>query len=91
MENAEVTQRINFHQALLTSGLVDPEAYRSLLESLNTTDPQITSEALVKRGEITAYQAEQLHLGRTKFRLGPYLITEGIGQGGMGQVFKRGS
>ena len=88
MENAEVTQRINFHQALLTSGLVDPEAYRSLLESLNTTDPQITSEALVKRGEITAYQAEQLHLGRTKFRLGPYLITEGIGQGGMGQVFK---
>ena len=88
MENDEVTQRINFHQALLTSGLVDPEAYRSLLESLNTTDPQITSEALVKRGEITAYQAEQLHLGRTKFRLGPYLITEGIGQGGMGQVFK---
>ena len=39
MENAEVTQRINFHQAATASGLVDQEAYRSLLESLNTTDP----------------------------------------------------
>ncbi|MCP4817092.1 MAG: serine/threonine protein kinase, partial [Planctomycetaceae bacterium] len=26
--------------------------------------------------------------GRTKFNLGPYIITDWIGQGGMGQVFK---
>ena len=29
-----------------------------------------------------------LSAGRTKLTLGPYLITEFIGQGGMGQVFK---
>jgi serine/threonine protein kinase len=37
---------------------------------------------------ITRYQAQQLHSGRTKLTLGPYLITDWIGQGGMGQVFK---
>ncbi|MGB1925159.1 MAG: serine/threonine protein kinase [Rubripirellula sp.] len=88
MEQADVTQRINFHQALLTSELVDPERYQAIIRSVGSNDPGEISAALIKQGEITAYQAEQLQLGRTKFRLGPYLITEGIGQGGMGQVFK---
>ena len=37
---------------------------------------------------ISQYQADQLATGRTKFNLGPYIITDWIGQGGMGQVFK---
>ena len=37
---------------------------------------------------ISQYQADQLTTGRTKFNLGPYIITDWIGQGGMGQVFK---
>ena len=37
---------------------------------------------------LTAYQADQLLSGRTKLTLGPYIITDWIGQGGMGQVFK---
>ena len=34
------------------------------------------------------HQADQLLTGRTKLSLGPYIITDWIGQGGMGQVFK---
>ena len=39
-------------------------------------------------GLLNAWQAKQLLDGRTKFNLGPYLIVDSIGQGGMGQVFK---
>jgi len=98
MNTDETTQRMNFHQAVLVSGLVEPEKYRSLVQSLTSESAEgenasllsaeVISAELIKLGEITAYQAEQLQLGRTKFRLGPYLITDGIGQGGMGQVFK---
>ena len=37
---------------------------------------------------VTAYQADQLMSGRKKLKLGAYVITDWIGQGGMGQVFK---
>ena len=37
---------------------------------------------------LNAWQAKQLLDGRTEFNLGPYLIVDSIGQGGMGQVFK---
>jgi len=42
---------------------------------------------LIRDEIITPYQATQLRAGRTKLTLGPYLITEFLGQGGMGQVF----
>ncbi|TWT75061.1 serine/threonine protein kinase [Allorhodopirellula solitaria] len=42
---------------------------------------------LVRDDVITPYQATQLRAGRTKLTLGPYLVTEFIGKGGMGQVF----
>ncbi|WP_246109392.1 serine/threonine protein kinase [Roseimaritima multifibrata] len=42
----------------------------------------------VETGVLTRYQATQLLAGRSKLTLGPYIITEWIGQGGMGQVFK---
>ncbi|MFK7734632.1 MAG: serine/threonine protein kinase [Pirellulaceae bacterium] len=48
----------------------------------------LLSEVLIEQEVVTDYQAEQLHAGETKFMLGPYLITQWIGQGGMGQVFK---
>jgi serine/threonine protein kinase len=43
---------------------------------------------LVEMEALTPYQASQLQSGRTKLSLGPYTITDWIGQGGMGQVFK---
>jgi serine/threonine protein kinase len=43
---------------------------------------------LIEMGRLNPWQAKQLLEGRTKFNLGPYLIVDSIGQGGMGQVFK---
>ncbi|MCA9191490.1 MAG: serine/threonine protein kinase [Planctomycetales bacterium] len=50
-------------------------------------DRQI-ADILVEQKVITEYQAGQLLAGRTILNLGPYIITDFIGQGGMGQVFK---
>jgi eukaryotic-like serine/threonine-protein kinase len=46
------------------------------------------ADRLVETGLLNLWQAKQLLDGRTKFNLGPYLIIDSIGQGGMGQVFK---
>ena len=46
------------------------------------------ADRLVEIGLLNVWQAKQLLDGRTKFNLGPYLIIDSIGQGGMGQVFK---
>jgi serine/threonine protein kinase len=54
---------------------------------VEVSDEQLADQ-LVFNGVISEYQAEQLKSGRTKFNLGPYVITGWIGQGGMGQVFK---
>ena len=62
-----------------------PEGVPIPLEQVR--DEELASK-LVEMGVITAYQADQLAAGRTKLNLGPYTITDWIGQGGMGQVFK---
>jgi len=51
------------------------------------TDRQL-ADRLVEIGLLNVWQAKQLLDGRTKFNLGPYLIIDSIGQGGMGQGFK---
>ena len=52
----------------------------------DVTDKKLARQ-LVKMKLLSEYQAEQLLSGRTKLALGPYIITDWIGQGGMGQVF----
>lgn len=44
-------------------------------------------DKLVELEWLTPYQVDQLKSGRSKLNLGPYTITDWIGQGGMGQVF----
>ena len=51
-------------------------------------DDKKLGEKLTEQGVISEYQADQLNAGRTKLNLGPYIITDWICQGGMGQVFK---
>ena len=46
------------------------------------------ADRMVRLGWITQYQADQLLNGRTRFNLGKYVITDFIGKGGMGDVFK---
>ena len=86
-------------ESALVSGLVTPEqlvdamaaAARGLPRTAEPTahvSEDKLAEQLVSMGLVTAYQAEQLKAGRTKLTLGPYLVTDWIAQGGMGQVFK---
>ncbi len=85
--------------AALASGLVSAEAieYAQRLarhrlaqagEPNDTIPDKLLAEILVEQELLTQYQAEQLMQGRTKLSLGPYIVTDWIAQGGMGQVYK---
>lgn len=92
-------ERAKFRVTAIASGLVNESQIRNAVASIlqsnkdsNRTAVDISDKQLatqcVKLKYITAYQADQLITGRTKLDLGPYIITDWIGQGGMGQVFK---
>lgn len=87
-----------FRNAALLSGLVTQAqldgAEMELRDDASATDSgseiadEALAEKLVETKVITRYQADQMLTGRNKLNLGPYLVTDFIGQGGMGQVFK---
>ncbi len=93
------SNRSVFRSSALVSGLVSQsqlEQAESAVRRRSAGPPvpvvqvsdELLSSALVEMGVLTSYQADQLRAGRTKLNLGPYTITDWIGQGGMGQVFK---
>ncbi len=92
------TQTSVFRDSALQSGLITPLQLRDALTRaiqdigkpmpIEDIDDKQIAALLVNQGIITAYQADQLLAGRTKLKLGAYIITDWIGQGGMGQVFK---
>jgi serine/threonine-protein kinase len=72
--------------SLLTNGQVDILA-RELLPLFS--EPRALARELVRREWLTPFQINQLFLGRgAELFLGPYLLLERLGEGGMGQVFK---
>ncbi|HMP78880.1 MAG TPA: serine/threonine-protein kinase [Pirellulaceae bacterium] len=93
------TVRPKFRDTALTSGLVSDDHLRAAIQEIVVANPgrlgagaEITDKELaaklVSMKILSAYQADQLLSGRSRLRLGPYIITDWIGQGGMGQVFK---
>lgn len=76
-----------FRDAALRSGLISRERWAVAVSAVGT-EPARLAEHLVAEGVFTRYQVQQLQAGRGKLTLGPYQITDWIGQGGMGQVFK---
>lgn len=86
--------------SVLVSGLVTPEQldyclrvgrHRQTQQGISGEIPvpdELLAEILIEQSILTQYQANQLSDGKTKLNLGPYIITDFIGQGGMGQVFK---
>jgi serine/threonine protein kinase len=82
-----------FRESVILSGLLTREQLRRAIEELRAagstevTDDELINH-LVQRGLLTGYQAAQLRAGRTKLNLGPYLVTDYIDKGGMGQVYK---
>jgi serine/threonine protein kinase len=79
-------------QAVLTTG-VGVEATVSGAPGPGTppsaeADDNALANRLVEMGILTPYQAAQIKGGRTKFNLGPYIVIDFIGKGGMGEVYK---
>lgn len=58
----------------------------SALPAVEVGDERMADE-LTEMGILTPYQASQLRQGNTRLNLGPYVIVDFLGQGGMGQVF----
>lgn len=87
-----------FSETAITSGLVTEQQIRAATARVVQTNPDIKdakevtdkklARQMVSMKLLSEYQAEQLLGGRTRLTLGPYIITDWIGQGGMGQVFK---
>ena len=92
------TPSISFKEAALQSKLVNSQQLREAMMSVvrnvgrsmtvEEIDDKELAAVLVASETITSYQADQLMAGRTRLKLGAYIITDWIGQGGMGQVFK---
>ena len=95
----DTPQGTTFERCALVSGLLTAEqiteARTALREStelhpatrFSPTEEQLAHK-LVEMELLNQWQAQQLLAGRTKFNLGPYWITDSLGHGGMGQVFK---
>lgn len=88
MTSSENNSTLSFETAAVRSRLVSQRKLDRVIELAGTDDTNVVAATLVKSGLLTKYQAEQLREGRTKFNLGPYIITDYIGAGGMGRVYK---
>ena len=82
-----------FLDRLAGIGLVDPDAVEPFLAARGDRlsgydDEERVGQALVQAGLLTAYQLDRALAGSTHgLVLGNYRVLEGLGSGGMGQVF----
>jgi serine/threonine protein kinase/WD40 repeat protein len=71
---------------LLTSAQMEELA--ALPEALDS-DPRVLGRILLRREWLTRFQINQVAVGRGKeLIVGPYVVLDRLGEGGMGQVFK---
>jgi WD40 repeat protein/tRNA A-37 threonylcarbamoyl transferase component Bud32 len=81
----------DFVEILSSTGLLNPAQKEELVADVQGRfpGPRALGEEMVRRGWLTTFQIDQLlqGLGRDLV-LGPYVLLERLGEGGMGQVFK---
>jgi serine/threonine protein kinase len=77
----------SFLDRLKLSQLVDAEKIAACRRAAGHDETQL-SEYLVQQSLLTRFQVRQLRAGATNFHVGKYVITDCIGRGGNGIVFK---
>src|SRR5262249_28749452 len=76
---------------LRESGILEPSQLDELgrLPEARNADPRALARVLLQRGLLTRFQVNLLAQGRGKdLFVGPYVLLDRLGEGGMGQVFK---
>src|SRR5689334_9388372 len=71
--------------------ILPPGQWQTVRDDLRQRFPDARSLAreLIDRGWLTPFQANKLLQGQaSELHLGPFLVLERIGEGGMGQVFR---
>jgi serine/threonine protein kinase len=80
---------VAFLDTLRRLGLLEQAELGALACAPLPSEPKALAGDLLRRGRLTAFQANLLLQGRgDELLLGPYLLLERMGEGGMGQVFK---
>lgn len=80
-----------FAKRVIESGLMTRVKLEAFLQELpqRPESGELLAKAMVRRRKLTKFQAQTIYSGKGKqLLLGNYLITEKIGAGGMGQVYK---
>jgi serine/threonine-protein kinase len=87
----EIDSAESLIQVLRASGLFGTEQFRALVRELSALgdDPTLLMRYLIHKNRVSVYQLRKVIHGKARdLFLGPYTISDKIGEGGMGKVYR---